>query len=116
MVNGKEFLRSLENPNDEIEAEIFKDMKERLIQKMAQSKQNLVLINPVTEVKRVVKKLPLIDKMRFDNGNFRSLAESKKRWKGRKGKFKKKDLAQWFKVYDETKLWEIRQEIKKDVE
>lgn len=45
----------------------------------------------------------------------KSYAEKKFRWKGEKGSFKKKDLQKWFKVYDETKLYQLRKKIDKDV-
>lgn len=63
----------------------------------------------------VIKKLPLIDKLKFDNMKILSLAEKKRLWKGRKGNFKKKDLGKWYKLYDETKLYEARQTIKKNL-
>ncbi len=52
--------------------------------------------------------MPLIDEMKFDNMNILSVAEKKRFWKGKKGKFKIKELNKWYKVYDETKLYEAR--------
>jgi hypothetical protein len=42
----------------------------------------------------------------------KSEAEKKRYWKGNKGFFKKGDVANWFKVYDETKLYEISRSLK----
>lgn len=45
----------------------------------------------------------------------KSLAEKKRLWKGKKGgKFKATDLQKWFKVYEETKLFDIRKHIGKE--
>lgn len=44
----------------------------------------------------------------------KSLAESKRVWKGKeKGAYKASELRKWFKVYEETKLFQIRKEIGK---
>ena len=44
-----------------------------------------------------------------------SLAEHKRLWRGKKNLFAKKDLNKWLKLYDETKLHELKQKISKNV-
>ena len=39
----------------------------------------------------------------------KSLAEKKRLWQGKEGVFAKKDLDKWFKVYNQTKLAEIKE-------
>jgi hypothetical protein len=51
--------------------------------------------------------------MKFKNMTNKSLAESKRIWKGDKGRYAPKDLAKWFKLYDETQLFEARKLIDK---
>ena len=51
--------------------------------------------------------------MKFDNMTMNSVAEKKRMWKGKRGHFKDKELIKWFKVYDETKLFEARKNIEK---
>jgi hypothetical protein len=107
-VKNREFLRDLDRPQNDVEAEVNKNIKEQIkinrlnyLQEKMQNKKNKKDL-------LVIKKLPLIDKLKFDNMKNKSVAEKKRLWKGDKGKFKKKDLGKWFKLYDETKLFEAR--------
>jgi hypothetical protein len=51
--------------------------------------------------------------MKFNNMENKSKAEKKRIWKGHGGLYKKKDLNEWFKLYDETKLYEISKTLAK---
>ena len=75
--------------------------------------QALVDAIVIDKQKNPVRKLPLFDKMKFDNMTMNSVAEKKRMWKGKRGKFKVKELVKWFKVYDETKLYEARNGIER---
>ena len=56
-----------------------------------------------------------MDKMKFDNMEQISYADKKRVWVGRRGKFRKNDMAKWYKLYDETKLYEVHKRTKKEV-
>jgi hypothetical protein len=48
--------------------------------------------------------------MKFKYITNKSLAETKRIWRGKKkGKFPAKELVKWFKVFDETKLYQARE-------
>lgn len=111
---NREFLRDLDRAQNDVEAEVNKHIKEQLKFNRLLYLQEKFNINPKGETV-VVKKLPLIDKLKFDNMKFKSLAEKKRLWKGEGGRFKKKDLSKWHKLYDETKLYDARKTIKKNL-
>lgn len=102
---NREYIKELEHPINEVEEEVNKHIK----YDMKKAKRNQVL-QKQEEFKRV-KKLPLIDDMKFKYIQDKSLAENKIAWKGKKGKFQAKDLIKWFKLFDETKLYHARKYI-----
>lgn len=51
---------------------------------------------------KFISKRPLIDDLKFKNMYDQSLAEKKRIWAGEEGKFKKSEVQEWFKVWDET--------------
>lgn len=105
---NREYIRDLRLPEDEIESDLNKkvlsDLKQFWRKKQLKQKKEKV---------KLIKKLPLIDDMKFENMENKSLAEKKRRWKGKKGRFNPKELSKWFKIYDETQLLEARKTIKK---
>lgn len=103
---NREYIKELENPLNEVEEAVNKQIK----QEIRRAKRNQV-VQKQEEFKRV-KKLPLIDDMKFKYITNKSLAENKLVWKGKKkGKFPAKELIKWFKVFDETKLYNAREYI-----
>lgn len=96
---NREYIKELRNPTNEIEEELNKkvmsDMKQYWRKKQQKQKKEKV---------KIIKKLPLIDDMKFENMNNKSVAENKRRWKGKRGIFNVRELAKWFKIYDETQL------------
>lgn len=64
--------------------------------------------------KAVIKRQALIDQTLVDNPHaMKSLAEKKRLWKGEEGKFSKQDLAQWYRIYNQTKITEMKGDFKK---
>ena len=57
-----------------------------------------------------IRRQALIDRILLKNDKaVKSLAERKRLWEGKEGQFNKKDLAKWYKVYNQTKLAEIKE-------
>ena len=63
------------------------------------------------EAQKFIQKRPLIDQLKFNNMYDQSLAEKKRIWIGEEGKFKKSDVQEWFKVWDETQLFNARKAV-----
>ena len=86
--------------NDEIEAILLEKYKKEARQiKIFQEKDQGFY----------VRRQALIDKALLRNDKaMRSLAEKKRLWIGEEGQFSKKDLAKWYKVYNQTKLAEMK--------
>ena len=111
---NRDFYREIDKPQNEIEEIVFKNIKKH-IREIRRNHQEEKYFKKSQYQK--LKKLPLIDDMKFDNMEVRSLAEKKRYWFGKKlGPFKIKDVSKWFKVYEETRLWEARQDISKPVD
>ena len=108
MMRNKEFIKELKHPVNDVEVEvnnrIERDIKQHWLRSNIPTKDDPI---------KPLRKLPLLDDMKLDNIEQKCLAEKKRQWKGRKGKFNPKELAKWFKVYDETQLIETRNNINK---
>ena len=62
------------------------------------------------DVGTYIRRQALIDKILLKNDKaIKSLAERKRLWEGEEGQFNKKDLAKWYKVYNQTKLAEMKE-------
>ena len=65
-----------------------------------------------SEQNKQIQRRPLIDELKFNNMYDKSLAEKKRIWAGEGTvKFKKSDIQEWFKVWDETRLFGARKDI-----
>ena len=72
---------------------------------------NIVAAN-ASEQNKFIQRRPLIDELKFNNMYDKSLAEKKRIWAGEGTvKFKKSDIQEWFKVWDETRLFGARKDI-----
>lgn len=49
-----------------------------------------------------------------NDNTIKSLAEKKRLWEGEGGTYAKKDLAKWYKVYNQTKLADMPEIFNKD--
>lgn len=105
---NREFFRNLDNPENEVEKEVNDNIKAD----MRRKKKELIKFN-LMDKPVLLKKLPLIDDLKFANMTVKSLALKKRIWKGGLGRYKATDLLKWFKVYEETKLLEIRKDLGK---
>eukprot|EP00347_Sterkiella_histriomuscorum_P011235 403373230 len=106
---NREFFKNLDNPLNDVEKEVNQNIKIDMKKKKKEYQKYQLLNKPVQ-----IKKLPLIDDMKFSNMTTKSLAEKKRLWMGkRKGRYKAGDLSKWFKVYEETRLYQIRKIIGK---
>jgi len=65
----------------------------------------------VNEASKFIQKRPLIDALKFNNMYDQSVAEKKRIWIGEEGKFKKSEVQEWFKVWDETQLYKARKDV-----
>lgn len=69
---------------------------------------NIVAAN-ASEQNKFIQRRPLIDELKFNNMYDKSLAEKKRIWAGEGNeKFKKSQIQEWFKVWDETQLYRNR--------
>ena len=109
---NREFFKELDNPVNDVEEEVNENIKLEMKKRHKEQKRLRFDFKPT-----IIKKLPLIDDMKFTNMQIKSLAEKKRIWKGKKkGVYKPSDILKWFKVYEETKLYEIRNMLGKDQE
>jgi hypothetical protein len=78
-------------------------------------KNELVMKNVsanANEQNKVIQRRPLIDELKFNNMYDKSLAEKKRIWAGEGNeKFKKSEIQEWFKVWDETQLFRAHRDI-----
>ncbi|CDW80208.1 UNKNOWN [Stylonychia lemnae] len=107
---NREFFHDLDNPVNDVEAEVNEHIKQEMQRRQKEQRRYHFDFKPV-----IIKKLPLIDDMKFSNMQIKSLAEKKRIWQGsKKGTYKPSDILKWFKVYEETKLFEIRNMLGKE--
>ena len=110
-------MNDIKNPKDEFEAAIYDNMrafikehgrrlffKNELVMKAVAANQS--------DQNKQIQRRPLIDELKFNNMYDKSLAEKKRIWAGEGAeKFKKSDVQEWFKVWDETRLFGARKDI-----
>lgn len=108
-------MKEIQKPKDEIEQALFNDMKDfikkhgrRQFFKYYLSTQAGAATNDAT---KFIQKRPLIDNLKFGNMYDLSLAEKKRIWIGEEGRFKKSEVQEWFKVWDETRLYHNRGQV-----
>ncbi|CDW88586.1 UNKNOWN [Stylonychia lemnae] len=93
-------------PNDEIEALLIEKYKKEA---------KKIRVGNKEDQEYYLRRQALIDKVLLKNNKaIKSLAEKKRLWVGEEGQFAKKDLAKWYKVYNQTKLAEMREIFDKD--
>jgi hypothetical protein len=110
-------MKEIKKPKDEIEAAIFEKMEE-FIKKRGRRQffkyylaTNHAAQAAENEAAKYIQKRPLIDALKFNNMYDQSLAEKKRIWMGAEGNFKKSDIQDWFKVWDETRLFHNRGQV-----
>lgn len=109
-------MKEIKNPRDQVEAAMFNEMRD-FIKKHGRRQffKYYLSAQAVTtgqnEAQKFIQKRPLIDQLKFNNMYDQSLAEKKRIWVGEEGKFKKSDVQEWFKVWDETQLYKNRNEV-----
>lgn len=109
-------MQEIQNPKDEIENQMFQEMKDfikkhgrRQFFKYYLSTHGAMANN--NDAAKFIQKRPLIDQLKFGNMYDLSLAEKKRIWIGEEGKFKKSEVQEWFKVWDETRLYHNRNQV-----
>jgi hypothetical protein len=93
---------------DELEIEIHKKMeKGKYFKKKKEEDED-------DYTKPIIRRVALIDNTKFNNMHIKSMADKKRAWKGIEGRYRQKDLASWYKLYDDTMLLKIKKDIRKD--
>lgn len=107
MAEKKQKMLEIAHRN-EVEKEIHKKMKNKKYFKKQKDEDG------EDDGKPIIRRAALIDKIKFKNMPMKSYAVKKRAWKGDYGMYRIKDLASWFKLYDDTKLLAIKNDLKKD--
>lgn len=112
----QEIMDAIKQPRDEIEEAIYEKMNDYVKEKGRRQffKYYLVTNDQVQHENvqdKFINKRPLIDPLKFNNMAMQSLAEKKRIWQGDGGLFKKSQVQEWYKIWDETKLFKDRKEV-----
>lgn len=112
----QEIMKEVKNPRDQVEGAMFEEMRD-FIKKHGRRQffkyylSTYAVTTGVNEASKFIQKRPLIDQLKFNNMYDQSLAEKKRIWVGQEGNFKKSDVQEWFKVWDETQLFNARKQV-----
>ena len=109
-------MEDIKKPKDEIEEALVDKMKDFIKEHGRRQffKYYLTTQNARggdAEASKFIQKRPLIDQLKFNNMYDISLAEKKRIWAGEDGNFKKSEVQEWFKVWDETQLYKARGQV-----
>ena len=112
----EQIMEDIRKPKDEIEQAIFEKMNDFVMKKGRRQFFKYYLVTNDTQaaanqVDKYIQKRPLIESLKFNNMYDKSLAEKKRIWKGEQGTFKKSYVQDWFKVWDETRLFQNRNQV-----
>lgn len=89
------------------------EIERLLIEKHSMKLKKLAQIDE-KEAVETISQQALVDNIVMENKNYtKSLALKKRRWTGDEGAFEKKDLQEWFKVFNQTQLNKTKKRLKK---
>ena len=109
-------MKEIKQPKDEIEGAMYEEMRD-FIKKHGQRQFFKYYLSTAgagadeNSAQKFILKRPLIDQMKFNNMYDQSVAEKKRIWQGEEGRFKKGEMQEWFKVWDETRLYNARHQV-----
>ena len=109
-------MKQIKRPEDEVEGALFDEMRD-FIKKHGRRQffkyylSNYGATGGISDAQKFIQKRPLIDSLKFNNMYDKSLAEKKRVWQGDVGPFKKSEVQEWFKVWDETQLFKNRNKV-----
>ena len=109
-------MDAIKKPVDEIEEAIYEKMNDFVKDKGRRQFNKYYLVtsdaaSSGNEKDKLILKRPLIDPLKFNNMAMQSLAEKKRIWQGENGLLKKSQVQEWYKIWDETKLFRDRKDV-----